>query len=1053
MTTDSQASDFFTAGGTLPPDAPSYVKRSTDDELFDHIMEGEFCYVLTPRQMGKSSLMIRTAQRLQIEGVRSAIVDLTVTGTVESEDQWYKGILTQIKRRLRINLDPIGWWETKRDIPNIQKFVEFFEEVLIEVKERIVIFMDEIDTTLKLDFRDDFFAGIRAIYNGRADNPDLKRITFVLLGVASPSDLIKDRNRTPFNIGQEIPLKPFSRNDARMLEIGLEEAYPDFGQKILDRIFYWTNGHPYLTQKLCQSIVEAHLKEYSNNDVDDLVRTLFTSDEASRETNLQFVRDNVLSYPERRVILSLYKKLLRGSIMLDDKNSLSQNHLKLSGLARVDDGRLAVSNRIYGSVFDQKWVSRYVEVDWRYPIIAALSLLVIGFASVFYNDGVRLPALAATKANDISIYRDDRGITYLAELFRMKPILFANEYEYKAKDVFFNQYGTWDDQKTLIEITEYERARPTPEDYKTVIVGLYTSLADVDKSGDTTRLLEVIYSSLEEMRMQDEAIYQEIVDWLDARNSVSRDDFETALEQYTSAIELNSQNPATLFERARVYASLQDYQNALKDYEQVVAIVPSYVEPTEGVAAATQTATFTLSPPPLITTNPTETEKSVVQTATQLLFTKTVQVDGTLALETTVVDLPTSTNTPRPPTAPPILSTNTPISPATNTPIPSITPTATSVLPPIQPRFLTRGQRIAAVRNDIYQNENIASTLISVNPGDYPHLEESNILQTLMPTSIVNPSDVIELTGPASTPGGPWVIQVPKFSDFDCGPDGAVLDALVTIEISGGVPPYFAQFNPDNIVYGINRVTMSFRLAGGTSADVTIYDSQEGERNESTIGIFIPTRHSECEVESPTSVLPVALGEDWTTGCISTLWKAYPSTILSVDRGDGCWREPLNVFSAENGDLDFLSEPGRGTTETFGLFAPLPEKGTVTFTVRLRELTNADLWMGVFAEPDISSKGLLLIIPSGDTQNRMIVHKDPHTYENFTSTITLEQGPGFWFSFTFDPLSATGKVNPSVFATSPFSIPTGQKWLFLGYKGLTGYYKIEGSFLKFELSP
>ena len=102
MTTDPQVSEFFTAGGTLPPDAPSYVQRPTDDELFRLVTAGEFCYVLTPRQMGKSSLMIRTAQRLSKEGVKSAIVDLTQIGTVQSEDQWYKGILTQIARRLRL---------------------------------------------------------------------------------------------------------------------------------------------------------------------------------------------------------------------------------------------------------------------------------------------------------------------------------------------------------------------------------------------------------------------------------------------------------------------------------------------------------------------------------------------------------------------------------------------------------------------------------------------------------------------------------------------------------------------------------------------------------------------------------------------------------------------------------------------------------------------------------------------------------------------------------------------------------------------------------------
>ena len=110
MTLDQPISEFFTAGGTLPPNAPSYVKRPTDDELFRHIMAGEFCYVLTPRQMGKSSLMIRTAQRLSEAGARSAIVDLTQIGTVDNEDQWYNGILTQIKRRLKLSVDPVTWW-------------------------------------------------------------------------------------------------------------------------------------------------------------------------------------------------------------------------------------------------------------------------------------------------------------------------------------------------------------------------------------------------------------------------------------------------------------------------------------------------------------------------------------------------------------------------------------------------------------------------------------------------------------------------------------------------------------------------------------------------------------------------------------------------------------------------------------------------------------------------------------------------------------------------------------------------------------------------------
>jgi hypothetical protein len=71
---------FYVTGGTLRRDAPSYVERQADRVLYESLLQGKFCYVLTSRQMGKSSLMVRTAARLREDGVGVAVLDLTAAG-------------------------------------------------------------------------------------------------------------------------------------------------------------------------------------------------------------------------------------------------------------------------------------------------------------------------------------------------------------------------------------------------------------------------------------------------------------------------------------------------------------------------------------------------------------------------------------------------------------------------------------------------------------------------------------------------------------------------------------------------------------------------------------------------------------------------------------------------------------------------------------------------------------------------------------------------------------------------------------------------------------
>ncbi|MBD0364474.1 MAG: AAA-like domain-containing protein, partial [Coleofasciculus sp. C3-bin4] len=195
MLTAQSPSYEYQVGGSLPLDAPSYVRRQADEELFQALLRSEFCYVLNSRQMGKSSLWVQTMHRLQAEGVCCGAIDLTAIGTQEvTPEQWYASVVGSLTSSFQLDFNLRDWWrgrEAGREsvlrthLSLVSRLSEFIETILLlEIQQNVVIFIDEIDSLLSLDFPiDDFFALIRASYNKRAQKSTYKRLTFALLGV------------------------------------------------------------------------------------------------------------------------------------------------------------------------------------------------------------------------------------------------------------------------------------------------------------------------------------------------------------------------------------------------------------------------------------------------------------------------------------------------------------------------------------------------------------------------------------------------------------------------------------------------------------------------------------------------------------------------------------------------------------------------------------------------------------------------------------------------------------------------------------------------------
>lgn len=386
--------DFYVVGGTMRPDAPSYVARRADEELVAALRRGEFCYVLTARQMGKSSLIIRAAAGLRAAGLGVAVLDLTAIGQNLTPEQWYGGLLAQLGQRLDLEDELIEFWATQPRLGPLQRWVTALRTIVLPRYSRgLVIFIDEIDAVRSLPFAtDEFFAGIRECYNERSTNLRIESLTFCLSGVATPSDLIRDTRTTPFNIGRRIELHDFTETEAAPLARGLRRGEKQ-GAALLKRILYWTGGHPYLTQRLCQATA-ADPNIESEADVDRLCEDLFFAQRArERDNNLLFVRERLLrSEADVTSLLELYAKVRKRRRVSDNESDPLVGILRLSGITRVEAGRLRVRNRIYARVFDEAWIAAdtpeaerrrqraaYQRGVWRTALVSAFVLSLVGW--------------------------------------------------------------------------------------------------------------------------------------------------------------------------------------------------------------------------------------------------------------------------------------------------------------------------------------------------------------------------------------------------------------------------------------------------------------------------------------------------------------------------------------------------------------------------------------------------------------------------------------------------------------------------------------------------
>ena len=348
---------IFQAGGALPADHTTYVERQADHDALRAALDGEYLHVIAPRQVGKTSLLKRLAARLGEMGWRCAYVDLSTLMDFP-KPAWY----AELGKALAHSLTP-------DQTPTLSNQVDLRCYLLDQAlpwpnsQPCIALFLDEVEGAGKAQdtdgtpFSDTFFMTLRNLYIQRDNYGGTLVVT--LAGAVDPSDLVKDPDISPFNVGREIGLDDFTSGETRALTDHLADLDLSVDEAVHQAIYNWAGGHPYLTQRICAELEKAthdgSLTDLTPDHVDHVIKQVILNPVSPLQQDKNLRHAAKMLSRLLAPAAELWSRLRTGeSISPREATDDLYLELYLTGAVKAQAGRLVIRNCIYAQAFGEQ---------------------------------------------------------------------------------------------------------------------------------------------------------------------------------------------------------------------------------------------------------------------------------------------------------------------------------------------------------------------------------------------------------------------------------------------------------------------------------------------------------------------------------------------------------------------------------------------------------------------------------------------------------------------------------------------------------------------------
>jgi transcriptional regulator with XRE-family HTH domain len=234
--------------GQLILDSPFYMPRPpVEQRCFETIhQEGSLIRIKAPRQMGKSSLLVRILHQAQQQGSRVLHLNLQLANkrVFTDSDRFLQWFCASLGLELG-QLDHLeNCWQLAPLIGSNQCCKAFLEQyILADPAPSLTLGLDEVDRVFESpEIADDFFGLLRALHEAAKQQAIWKKLRLVVVH-STEVYISLDVNKSPFNVGLAIELPEFTAAQVQALA---QEHGLDWNETSIATLLDWVGGHPYL---------------------------------------------------------------------------------------------------------------------------------------------------------------------------------------------------------------------------------------------------------------------------------------------------------------------------------------------------------------------------------------------------------------------------------------------------------------------------------------------------------------------------------------------------------------------------------------------------------------------------------------------------------------------------------------------------------------------------------------------------------------------------------------------------------------------------------------